>query len=348
MVLLTGVPGWLGNRFLEILIKREQLNPGYPELVDEEKIRCLCLPDADTSFIKRLSPDTEIKRGDISDKDSLEVFFKDSEGATLFHLAGVIHPSEGIKQFYSINVDGTQNVLDMAKKYNVKKIILMSSNSQSGCNPNNKHLFTEDSPYNPYMHYGRSKMLMEEIAKRYIQDYGMDITIIRTCWFYGPHQPERQTRFFSMIKDGKFPMLGDGTNVRSMSYVDNSCQGMLLAAGSPSSNGKIYWITDEKPYSINEIIATVGDVLENEFSIKVRHGGRRFPDILGDIAYFVDYTIQGLGIYNKEIHVLSELNKNIACSIKLAKEELDYRPQISLREGMIRSIQWCLENGQHI
>ena len=53
---------------------------------------------------------------------------------------------------------------------------------------------------------------------------------MRAPWFYGPHQPARQTLFFKMIQAGRLPILGDGSQRRSMAYVDNLCQGLLLAA----------------------------------------------------------------------------------------------------------------------
>jgi nucleoside-diphosphate-sugar epimerase len=66
------------------------------------------------------------------------------------------------------------------------------------------------------------------------------------------------------------------------------------------------------------------------------------------MAYAADYLLQKSGLYCKEIHVLSELGGNIACRIDLAKRELGYSPKISLREGMRRSVEWCLKNGHCI
>ena len=51
---------------------------------------------------------------------------------------------------------------------------------------------------------------------------------------------------------------------------------------------------------------------------------------------------------SSEIHVLSEMNKTIACSVDKARDELGYRPGVELREGMRRSVEWCLANGQEI
>jgi nucleoside-diphosphate-sugar epimerase len=59
----------------------------------------------------------------------------------------------------------------------------------------------------------------------------------------------------------------------------------------------------------------------------------------------LDAALQSLGQYNQKIHVLSEMNKNIACSIAKAEKELGYQPKIALEEGMRRSIEFCLNKG---
>lgn len=78
------------------------------------------------------------------------------------------------------------------------------------------------------MNYGRSKMLMEQVVHEYQARGKLETVILRPTWFYGPNQPERQTTFFRMIKNGMSPIAGDGENLRSMVYIDNLCQAMLL------------------------------------------------------------------------------------------------------------------------
>src|SRR5690606_7244183 len=117
------------------------------------------------------------------------------------------------------------NLLKIGKESNISKTIIVSSNSPIGCNPFQDHLFDEESPYNPYMNYGKSKMLMEQESLSFSKTHNQNIVIIRTPWFYGVNQPSRQTLFFQMIKNGRFPFVGSGNNKRSMSYLDNLCQG---------------------------------------------------------------------------------------------------------------------------
>jgi nucleoside-diphosphate-sugar epimerase len=99
---------------------------------------------------------------------------------------------------------------------------------------------------------------------------------------------------------------------------------------------------------MNEIIDTVEDLLENEFGMEVAHDRMRLPSVASEVALAVDATLQRAGLYHQKIHVLSEMNKTIACSVDKAQRELGYRPGVELREGMRRSIAWCLENGQEL
>ena len=62
----------------------------------------------------------------------------------------------------------------------------------------------------------------------------LETVIVRPPWFYGPYQPPRQSLFFRMIRDGKAPIVGDGNNLRSMAYIDNLSQGLILAAANPA------------------------------------------------------------------------------------------------------------------
>jgi nucleoside-diphosphate-sugar epimerase len=96
------------------------------------------------------------------------------------------------------------------------------------------------------------------------------------------------------------------------------------------------------------ILDTIESVLEEDFDIDVAHKRMKLPSVVADIAYWVDAAVQATGLYHQKMHVLSEMNKNIACSIDKARDELGYNPRVALREGMRRSIAWCLEQGQKI
>lgn len=345
LAIVTGAPGWLGTRLVDSLIK------GLPEAPWVEsggrRTRVLALPNLDRSELEGYS-DLSIVSGDLVDGSGLSELFKDAQGATVFHSAGIIHPTGGVKQFYQVNVEGTRKMLEAATKAGVKRFVHVSSNSPIGIAPRGQTIFDEKAPYNPYMNYGKSKKLAEDLVNETHRKGLMECVIIRPPWFYGLGQPPRQTLFFSMVKNGKAPIVGSGENLRSMAYVDNICQGLLLCEQVEKAGGKTYWIADERPYTMNEIVDTIERVLERDFKITCAKKRMRLPDLASEIAVAVDGSLQAAGLYHQKFHVLSEMNKNIACTISLAKDELGYKPTVALEEGMRRSIDWVLKRGDKI
>jgi nucleoside-diphosphate-sugar epimerase len=342
-ILVTGGLGWLGSRLVECLVNGIPDSPGFGRpLAPSTRIRCLVLPGQPVPEKLGALPGVEWITGDIRNKSDCERLVEGQEGAVLFHTAGIIHPKR-VSDFYSINLEGTRTLLRAAEAAKVRRAIVVSSNSPAGCNPHPDHLFDERSPYNPYMHYGRSKMRME-LAVRDIQGEGrIETVVIRAPWFYGPNQPARQSFFFRMIRDGKVPVVGNGENLRSMAYVDNLCQGLFRAAAVAAANGKTYWIADARPYSMNEIVDTVERLLEQDFGEKCARKRVRLPGVVSDVAQWTDASLQALGLYQQKIHVLSEMNKTIACSIQAARADLGYEPAVALEEGMRRSLRWVIQ-----
>lgn len=348
LAIVTGAPGWLGTRLVETLVTGMPEVPGLEAPLGERRVRCLCLPGSDTSGLAKLSDRVELIEGDLTDAASVKRLFEGASGATVFHSAGVIHPTRGVKQFTEVNVEGTRRVATEAATAGARRLIHVSSNSPIGVNPRPDHVFDEQSPYAPYMGYGKSKMLAEEIVNAAGKAGKLEAVIIRPPWFYGPGQPARQGLFFEMIRDGKGPIVGGGENRRSMAYIDNICQGLNLCERVDRAAGGTYWIADRRPYTMNEIIDTVERVIEKDFGVTVAHKRMRLPGIMSQVAWLVDKVLQGLGLYHQKIHVLSEMNKTIACSVKKAEAELGYDPKVDLEEGMRRSIRWMLDNGQKL
>jgi nucleoside-diphosphate-sugar epimerase len=347
LALVTGFPGWLGNRLLHFLHEPHPDLPPGVEWPRFERIRCLVLPGTPAEAVTGRFPDLEVVEGDVRDPAAVGGFCARAEGATVFHLAGVIHPRR-IRELDEINTQGTRHLLAAAAAARVRRVVATSSNSPAGVSRDPTTRFDESVEYQPYMAYGRSKKLMEDDLNAAHASGALQTTTLRPCWFYGPEQPPRQSEFFRMIRAGKAPIVGDGEARRSMSYVDNTSLGLLLAAAVEDAGGQTYWIADERPYSMNEIVGTVEELLEGEFGLEVAHDRMRLPSVASELAFVVDATLQRAGRYQQKIHVLSEMNKTIACSITKAREELGYRPSVDLREGMRRSIRWCLDNGQEL
>jgi nucleoside-diphosphate-sugar epimerase len=341
---VTGAPGWLGTRLVETLLYGL---PDVPALAtpSDRRVRCLVLRGSDPGPLERLGPRVEVALGDLSDQASIDAFLAGAQGSTLFHAAGIIHPTRGTRQFYEVNARGTRDLVDAAKRARVARMVYVSSNSPIGTNRKRDDVFDEAAPYHPYMGYGRSKMLAEQAVRAADREGEIETVVIRPPWFYGPGQPARQGLFFRMIKEGRVPIVGAGDNRRSMAFIDNICQGLLLCERSPSARGQVYWIADQRPYAMAEIVDTIERILERDFGIVVAHKRVRLPGLVSDLAWVADKALQSMGLYQSKVHVLSEMNRTIACSVAKAQRELGYEPKVDLEEGMRRSVRWMLDSG---
>ena len=323
-VLVTGAPGWLGTRLVGALAAAGV------------QTRCLVLPGSETAELSRLGVETV--EGDVTEPGSLAAATSGVD--VVFHAAGIIHPPMfDLRELDRVNVDGTRNVLDASIRSGARRFVHVSSNSAVGCNRRRDVLMDEETPPRPYMRYGRSKLAAERLVGGAWAAGRIETTIVRPCWYYGPGQPERQTRLMKMITLGKAPLFGDGLNLRSMTYVESLCEAMLLAAESPVARGETYWIADERPYTTLEVYRTLAGILGVELHTST------YPAFTSGGAALVDGVLQGVGLYQMEIHVAGEMYKDIACSVARAKKDLGWRPPSGLEDGMRASVEWAREAG---
>ena len=344
LALVTGAPGWLGTRLVEVL--RDGL-PELPVSGPPRRIRCLVLPGTPEAVRRELGSDVELVEGDIRDASTLAGFFRGAEGATVFHLAGVVRPRRP-SDFHDVHVTGTRNLLRQAAESGVRRFLPISSNMVAGPNPRPERLFDEKSPRRPTLPYGKSKVLMEDAVNEAFAAGKLETVILRPCRFYGPRQHSDRTRLYRMIREGRMPVLGKGDALWSLSYVDNTCQALLLAETSDVAAGKTYWVADRRPYTVREISDTVETLLEREFGIPVSHRRVRLPRFVGRIAAEADVITQRFGVLVPPLHALGHLQESGACSIEAARRDLGYDPKIEIEEGTRRAIRWCLDNGQAI
>ncbi len=333
---VTGANGWLGRA----LVHRLLADPG------RARLRLLAHSTADAAALRQFvgaRERVEIVIGDVARADTARrLLYGVHADADVLHTAGIIHPSS-VRQFTEVNVNGTRHVTEAAIDAGVRRMVHVSSNSPFGTNPHRDDTFRADEPFNPYLGYGKSKML-GEIAVAEAAAAGLDTAIVRPPWFYGPFQPPRQTTFFRLVRAGKFPVIGKGDQRRSMVYVDNLVDGLLAAELTPAAKGNGYWIADARAYTVDEIVETVGRALTDE-GLSVKPPATRLPVLAARIAETGDRVLQAVGVYQQQLHVLGEMGHTIACDISRSTAELGYEPRVELYDGMRRSIRWCLENG---
>ncbi|HEV7526499.1 MAG TPA: NAD(P)-dependent oxidoreductase [Acidimicrobiia bacterium] len=337
-VVVTGAAGWLGQNLVRALAAQ----PG------RNRIRCLVHEPGDAALLEVIDPRIEVVAGDVRDPSVIDELFESVKGASVIHSAAVIHPARQVRELFDVNVGGTQLVLDRARRVGAARFVHVSSNSPFGANRTSDDRFDEDSPFSPYMAYGRSKLEAEQLVSRSFDRGDLATVIVRPPWFYGPFQPERQTQWFAAIRRGRFPLVGPGTQRRSMVYTDNLVQGVLLAESVPAAPGHAYWIADAEPYTLADVLRTVRDAIAAEGLSVSKRRPLPIPRIAGVVAEKLDGALQSGGRYVQIVHVLGELKDTIACDISRARKELGYEPTVTLFDGMRASVRWCLARGDRL
>src|SRR6516165_31740 len=139
IVLVTGANGWLGRRVVRALTQ------GHPEMGElgagGRRVRMLLQPGEAAADLLDLG--AEKVEGDIRDPTALRALCSGAEGGTLIHLAGVIHPKRGTREFTEVNVEGTKAIVSEAGRNGLRRAVVMSSNSPIGVSRNPFEVFDE-------------------------------------------------------------------------------------------------------------------------------------------------------------------------------------------------------------
>jgi nucleoside-diphosphate-sugar epimerase len=318
-ILVTGATGFIGRHLT-------------PALSKIHFVRCLVRESSDTSVLSDFN--TEIIYGDLLDKNSLGPAL---DGIDLvYHLAGEVH-SRRIDDYYKGNVLATQNLLEACKETGPKRVIFLSSIAvykplTAG------NLLTEESECEPLTIYGRTKLAAEELVKK----CNIPWVIVRAPIVYGPYQPSVLNRFFlDAFNKRRITIVGEGDNARSLCFIGNLVEGLMLLAGKPDTNGKTYILSDHLPYMPDEMITTISSLIGQK--INVVH----LPNILGDISWQIYKLMAKLfNLCFIELYALKTMQLHWECDISKAKKEIGYNPHITLRMGIKSTMDWIMTKAQ--
>ena len=311
-ILVTGAAGFIGWKTSLLLLEAgyrviglDNMNEYYDPRVKAYRMNSLQESENFTAF-----------QTDIEDFNSLDSIFEKHRVDAVINLAaraGVRYSIENPYIYMSTNLNGTLNLLELMRKYSINKMVLASTSSLYA---GQQMPFKETLPVNtPISPYAASKKSAEVLAYTYHFLYGLDISVLRYFTVYGPAgRPDMSIfRFIKWIDEGKqVELYGDGSQSRDFTYVDDIAAGTIKALSNIG-----YEIINlgggKNPISINQVLEQIQAYLGKEANISYN------PFHMADM-------------------------KETWANIDKARDLLDWEPQISLQEGLKRSIDWYLQN----
>ncbi len=310
-ILVTGGAGFIGSHLVD-------------RLLDEGNCRVTVVDDFNDFYnpsIKRANvtrhqqhANYRLSEADIRQKVALDRIFKESNFDCIVHLAARagVRPSLEQPLLYSeTNIEGTLNLLELAKQNNVKQFVFGSSSSVYGINA--KVPFSEDDPIRqPISPYAATKAAGELLCHTYTHLYGIRCVCLRFFTVYGPRQrPDLAIhKFARLISDGQpIPVFGDGTTRRDYTYIDDIIAGVRAAIDYEQTDYEVVNLGESRTVELRELIS----LLEKELDLPAKID--RQPLQPGDVPQtFADIT--------------------------KARRLLAYDPQTQIERGIERFVEW--------
>ena len=359
--LVTGAAGFIGANFIKYLLYKKYAN---------DDIRVVVL-DALTyaGNLGTIKDDIDNRRcffvkGDIRDRELADRLFSEYDIDYVVNFAAESHVDRSIEDpqlFLSVNILGTQNLLDAARRAWVtgrdsqgypawkpgKRFHQVATDEVYG-SLGAEGYFTEETPLCPHSPYSASKTSADLFVMAYRDTYHMPVSITRCSNNYGPyHFPEKLIPLIiNNILEGKpLPVYGEGLNVRDWLYVEDHCKAIDLVVRQ-GREGEIYNVGGHNEMRnidiVKLIISTIHDMMANDKQLrKVLR-----KQVIGDDGEIsIDWINDSL-----ITHVADRLghDQRYAIDPTKIKNELGWYPETRFADGIVKTIRWNLENQEWI
>lgn len=306
--LVTGGSGYLGD-----LLARKLLLRGYSVRV------------FDLNGPTEIVPGTEVVVGDIRDAEALSSACRGID--VVFHNAAEVDLTKDFEAFWSVNRDGTRNVLESCARCAVKKVIYTSSSAVYGVPKSNP--ITEDTPAVPIEDYGKAKLAGEILCQEYARQ-GLDVSILRPCTIVGYGRLGIFQILFEWIYQGKnVPVLSGGENIYQFVHADDFAEACIQASALKGCDD-FNCGTDH--------FGTMREMLEH----LCRHAGtgskvKSLPmwPVMAIINLSSALRISPLGPYHAALY-----GRSIYFDISKARAKLGWNPRYSNLEMIVESYEW--------
>jgi len=294
-------------------------------------------------------------KGDICDYEMVSGIFEKYPVEVLVNFAAESHVDRSIenpKLFLETNIIGTQNLMDVARRYwNTGKDDKGYPTWKAGVRYHQvstdevygslgaEGFFTETTPLDPRSPYSASKTSADLFVKAYIETYKFPATITRCSNNYGPyHFPEKLIPLIikNILEGKKLPVYGDGKNVRDWLYVEDHCKAIdkVISCGL---NGEVYNVGGHNEKQNIEIVKLTIDTIRHLMETEPKYRGVLKTDITNLSYDLITYVQDRLG------H-----DMRYAIDPTKMKNELGWFPETSFEKGIVKTICWYLENQQWV
>jgi UDP-glucuronate 4-epimerase len=330
--LVTGGAGFIGSHVCERLLHSghrvwafDDLNNFYDPQLKRGNLREIqslapwnssaqhpAMPGSPTYSTGRAKP-FEFVHGDLTDRAAVEGLFASVKFDQIIHLAaraGVRPSLEQPALYQRVNVEGTANLMEAARRAGVRKITIASSSSVYGVN--SKVPFSESDPiFSAISPYAASKLACEALGHVYHHVYGMDVVMLRFFTVYGPRQrPDLAIyKFTKLIHAGKpIPVFGDGNTARDYTHITDIVDG-VIACTQKEFGCEIFNLGESQTVKLSRLIELLEAALGKKAMID------RQPPQPGDVP--------------------------ITCAdISKARDRLGYHPRVKIEQGIPLFVDW--------
>lgn len=233
--------------------------------------------------------------------------------------------------YYDVNVKGIKNVLDAMDNANIKNIIFTSSVAIYGMNKPNPN---ENFSPNPFNHYGKSKWKAELVLKEWFQkdSKNKSVTIIRPTVIFGERNRGNVYNLFNQVSSGKFIMIGEGYNKKSMAYVGNVAAFIKKCVDLKAKGYNVYNYADKPDFDMRKLVLTI------EKKMKISIPSFSIPYFIGlSAGYFFDFFSF---IMNKKFSISSIRIKKFCATTQFNSDKAHklFKSPYSIEEGLNKTL----------
>ncbi|SLN74235.1 dTDP-glucose 4,6-dehydratase 2 [Falsiruegeria litorea R37] len=323
-LIVTGGAGFIGSA-----VVRQAVMAGHEVLNLDALTYAACLDNV-ASVADRAN--YTFLEADIRDRAAMDQAFTDHQPDAIMHLAAESHVDRSIDgpgTFIETNINGTYTLLEAARAYWVGqgkpdsfRFHHISTDEVYG-SLGDTGQFTEDTAYDPRSPYSASKAASDHLVRAWAETYGLPVVLTNCSNNYGPyHFPEKliPVVILNALAGKPLPIYGDGSNVRDWLYVEDHADALLTVL-QRGQVGRSYNIGGENERSNLELVQTICAILD-----RLKPGPKPYADLITfvtdrpghDARYAIDPT--------------------------RIREELGWRPSVTVEEGLEKTVRWYLDN----